>query len=146
EKDEAVVRVRDNGIGIAAEMLPRVFDLFAQGSNSLGHTSGGLGIGLTLVRGLAEMHGGSVQAFSDGVDQGSEFVVRLPMISETCRPEMIVANGSPAPLSPRRILVVDDNVDAAETLARMLQLTGHEVRTAHDGLTALEAERAFEPQ
>ena len=148
---EAVVRVRDNGIGIPAALLPTVFDLFTQGDHSLARSEGGLGIGLTLVKNLVEMHGGRVEARSDGPSRGSEFVVRLPLLveGEGWRGEGQNAS-SPSPLHPSpftpRILVVDDNVDAAESLAMVLRVEGYEVRTCYDGPAALQAAAAFQPQ
>jgi CheY-like chemotaxis protein len=141
KREHVLVRVRDNGMGIHAEMLARVFDLFTQLDRSLAHSQGGLGVGLTLVRRIVEMHGGSVQAFSAGLGQGSEFVVRLPVLSEGSQPETPSkeANVPSTPLSARRILMVDDNVDGAECLALLLRMSGHIVQTAHDGRTALEA-------
>jgi signal transduction histidine kinase/CheY-like chemotaxis protein len=148
EDAEVVARVRDAGIGMAADMLPRVFDLFTQAEGTLDRAQGGLGIGLTLVRNLVELHGGSVQAFSGGLNEGSEFVVRLPLLPETPPPEegkgKETGRGAVSP--SRRLLVVDDNVDAAESLADWLELTGHEVRTAHDGPAALEAAHAYQPE
>src|SRR5262249_13783229 len=119
EENEAILRVRDNGIGIPADMLPIVFDLFVQADRSLDRSQGGLGIGLTLVRDLIDMHGGSVQAQSAGPGQGSEFVVRLPTLPVAThlgpQPETTSPNKLSVP--KRRILVVDDNVDAAQSLA-----------------------------
>jgi CheY-like chemotaxis protein len=120
-------------------MLSSVFDLFTQVNHSLDRSQGGLGIGLTLVRRLVEMHGGSVHAFSEGVNRGSEFVIRLPLMigAEARQPS---PNGGPARLRgdrARRVLVVDDNEDACKSLARLLRLNGHEVRIAHDGPTTL---------
>jgi PAS domain S-box-containing protein len=145
EGDEAVIRVRDTGIGIRPDMLSRIFDLFVQTDRAADRSQGGLGIGLTLVRRLVEMHGGSVRAHSDGPGTGSEFVVRLP-----ARPAASVepsANGPPAPAAApqRRVLVVDDNADAAESLAMLLRLEGQEVRVAHDGPAALQAVGAERP-
>jgi signal transduction histidine kinase len=146
EGDTVVVRVRDTGIGIAPEILPHVFDLFSQGERALDRSQGGLGIGLSLVRGLVQLHGGSVQAISPGVGGGSEFIVRLPLIPET--PSLAVpADRAPrATISPRRILVVDDNVDAAESLADLLQAGGHEVRTAYNGPSCLELAVNYQPE
>ncbi|MGH8728386.1 MAG: chemotaxis protein CheB [Burkholderiales bacterium] len=141
---QAVVHIRDEGIGISQEMLPHVFDLFAQGDRSLDRAQGGLGIGLTVVKSLVELHGGSVAAHSAGLKQGSEFVVRLPVSSGVERAAGQRAFVSPA--APRRILVVDDNVDAAESLHTLLSMDGHDVRTAHDGPAALEAAAAFQPE
>ncbi len=142
----AVIRVRDNGVGISAKLLPRVFDLFTQDSRSLDRSQGGLGIGLTLVKSLVEMHGGTVEALSDGPGRGSEFVVRLPAIEapNVAVPEAM-RDGVPN-RRPLRLLVVDDNIDAAQSLAMMLGLEGHNVRTAHDGPAALEAVRVELPQ
>jgi signal transduction histidine kinase len=148
EGAEIVFRVRDTGIGIAPEMLRRVFDLFVQVDNSLDRSQGGLGIGLTLVRSLVELHGGSVQVFSDGPGSGSEFVVRLPALANPL-PDAAGGNlsmsGDRGP-PQRRILVVDDNVDSAESLAMVLRVTGHQVRTAHDGAEALEVAAQFAPE
>jgi PAS domain S-box-containing protein len=139
---EVVVSVRDTGIGIPAPMLPKVFDMFTQAERARDKAQGGLGIGLTLVKRLVELHGGTVEALSAGPGQGSEFVVRVPLAQAPAE----AARGSAAPTgSARRILVVDDNHDAANTLAEMLAVTGHETRTAHDGLEALATAAAFRP-
>jgi signal transduction histidine kinase len=194
EGNEAVFRVRDTGAGISPEMLHRVFDLFAQADKSLDRSQGGLGIGLTLVRRLVEMHQGSVKAQSEGPGRGSEFIVRLPALdSELPQPNLPTpptsgecveggpaVNGAPAsgavppalgaglltppgeretinqaalgaglptppPSVTHRILVVDDNVDAADSLALVARLEGHEVHTANDGLVALQEAHAFQP-
>jgi len=132
---DAVLCVRDTGIGIASDMLSSIFELFVQGDRSLDRTQGGLGIGLTLVRRLVQMHGGSLRGHSAGPNQGSEFVVRLPLLQEAAKPAPST-NGSRGPArstSGQRILIVDDNVDSAETLAFVLRHSGHEFRTAHDG-------------
>jgi signal transduction histidine kinase len=197
----AVLRVRDTGIGMSPEMLPRVFDLFAQADRSLDRSQGGLGLGLTLVRRLVEMHGGSVAARSDGPGRGSEFLVRLPVIqgsgvrgqgserqgsgvrgqgserqgsgvrgqgsgkTEASAPELTpdpspLTPGAqrltpdPSPLTPGaqrltpavRVLVVDDNVDAAAMLAELTELWGCETQVAHDGPAAIEAARAYQPE
>lgn len=144
-----VLRVRDTGMGLAPDMLSRIFEPFVQSGRVLHRSQGGLGIGLTLVRSLVEMHGGTVQAHSDGLGKGSEFVVRLPILSE----QQHIVGGRPAggPSAParaapkRRILVVDDNVDAAESLALLLRLEGHDVWVAHDGPAALTAVNANAP-
>jgi signal transduction histidine kinase/DNA-binding response OmpR family regulator len=148
EGTEAVFRVRDNGSGIAPQMLPHVFDLFTQADQSLDRAQGGLGIGLTLVRRLVEMQHGSVAAFSNGSGEGSEFVVRLPALPGEPRQESANHHTAPTPASDNacRVLVVDDHVDAAASLAMLLRLYGHEVRTAADGLTALEEARSFRPE
>ncbi|HWP46186.1 MAG TPA: PAS domain S-box protein [Candidatus Limnocylindrales bacterium] len=148
EGEEAVIRIRDTGIGIPPEMLLRIFDLFTQASQSLDRSQGGLGIGLTLVRSLVQMHGGSVSAFSEGLGRGSEFVVRLPVLSETGSRTLNPDSVDPKPKildSKRRVLVVDDNVDAATTLSELIKLWGHEVYTAYDGPSAVEAALTYLP-
>ncbi len=143
--NDAVVKVRDNGVGIPADVLPRVFEMFTQGDRSLERSRGGLGIGLSLVKGLVEMHGGSVEAHSDGPGQGSEFVVRLSAVLASGRKRPQEGGNGNCRSSKYRILVVDDNRDSADSLALMLKLMGHELRTAHDGLEAVEAAGAFRP-
>jgi PAS domain S-box-containing protein len=141
---EAVIRVKDTGIGIPAEMLAPVFEMFMQVECTSERSQGGLGIGLMLVKRLVEMHGGTVQACSEGPGRGSEFTVRLPLIAIEKRR----AEGGIRPVSEgpsRRILVVDDNVDSAESLAVILRLSGHEVRTAHDGPSAINLAATFMP-
>ncbi len=143
------MRVRDNGVGIAADMLTRIFEPFVQSDRVLHHSEGGLGIGLTLVRSLVEMHGGSVTAHSDGQGKGSEFIVRLPALSQK-QPVTVAKTAreegeSLGAVPQRRILVVDDNVDAAESLAMLLRTEGHDVRVAHDGPAALAAIDADPP-
>ena len=148
QRGEAVVRVRDTGVGIAAEMLPRIFEMFSQVDRSLERSQGGLGIGLALVRRLVEMHGGTVEARSDGLGKGSEFVVRLPVLvaADAGAASWRLENSEKVAAGPkRRILVVDDNRDAADSLGMMLSLMGNETRTAHDGLEAVEAAAAFRP-
>jgi PAS domain S-box-containing protein len=146
--DEVVLRVRDTGIGIAPDLLPKVFDLFVQAERRLDRSQGGVGIGLTLVKKLIELHGGSVQAFSSGAGKGSEFVVLLPAAP---RDQAAKSQGGPEsgpaqnPLPRRRVLVVDDNVDAADSLAVLLRLQGQDVQVAHDGLSAIETARANRP-
>jgi CheY-like chemotaxis protein len=141
---DAVVTVRDNGRGIAADMLPRIFDLFTQASSGRAHPHGGLGIGLTLVRSLVELHAGTVTAHSAGLLRGSEFTVRLPLqASPADRVEPTPVAREPS--LTRRILVVDDNRDAADSLGVVLALHGMEARTAHDGYAALEALDEFRP-
>ncbi len=140
---EAVIRVRDNGIGIRREKLGMIFDMFEQVDRSLERTDGGLGIGLALAQTLVELHEGTIEAKSEGTGQGSEFIVRLPL----SRGGVEVADaGRPPPMvSGRRILVVDDNKDAASSLAALVGLTGNETRTAYDGESAIEAAGAFRP-
>ncbi|MDI1449876.1 PAS domain S-box protein [Polyangium sp. 6x1] len=144
--DVVSIRVRDTGVGIPLEMLTRVFDLFTQVERSLARSEGGLGIGLTLVKNIAEMHGGTVEARSEGRGKGSEFIVRLPVLPDAEPPSEPAPSASSRPTGPRRILVVDDNVDVAESLSMLLGIAGHEVVTAHDGSAALEAARAFQPE
>lgn len=147
EGTEIVVRVADNGVGISAEMLERVFEMFSQGDRSPERTQGGLGIGLTIVRRLVELHGGTVVAHSDGPGKGSEFVVRLPAASPTREetPSVSRVENPPVATVPRRILVVDDNKDAARSLSLALRRMGHEVRTASDGLEAIAEAEAYRP-
>jgi two-component system CheB/CheR fusion protein len=147
EADTAVVRVRDDGAGIPPEMQSSVFDLFTQGDHTLARSEGGLGVGLTLVKRLTEMHGGRVEVRSDGPGRGSEFIVRLPVLEWT--PVPAEGRGDDAarpPAPPRRVLVVDDNVDAAESLLMLLRVRGHEVRVAYDGSAAIDAARRFRPE
>jgi signal transduction histidine kinase len=141
--DRAVLRVRDTGIGIDRDALPRVFDMFMQVDHSLARTQGGLGIGLTLVRMLVQLHDGVVEAFSEGLGTGTEFIVRLPIVPDPALPD----EAPPAPRNDRsmRMLVVDDNEDAARALAMLLDLSGYETRVALDGLSALETAERFEP-
>ena len=151
EDGTVVLRVRDTGIGIAPELLPRVFDLFTQADTSYARARGGLGIGLSLVRQLVGLHGGSVEARSEGLRRGSEFVVRLPVLTESqVAPTPVApprADEQPVPaLAPRRILVVDDNVDAAESLAELLRMFGHDVQVAHTGPDAVAAAAASRPE
>jgi PAS domain S-box-containing protein len=148
ERDEVFIAIRDTGIGIPAFALPTIFDLFSQVDRSIERRAGGLGIGLALVKGLVEMHGGTVEAASPGQGKGSTFTVRLPVLE--CRAEP--SPGTPAEEGPgssgskRRILVVDDNRDAAASMAMMLKLLGSEVRTAHDGLEAVALAAKYRPQ
>jgi signal transduction histidine kinase/ActR/RegA family two-component response regulator len=144
---DVLIRVADNGIGIAPDVLPRIFDLFAQGEASLERSAGGLGIGLTLVRRLVEMHGGRVTATSPGLGRGAEFVVSLPVASAAPLSESRAARGSRVPSSPpRRILIADDSLDAATALSALLRLDGHHVLMVHDGQTALERAHIFLPE
>jgi len=147
QDQEVEIRVRDTGIGIAPELLPQVFDLFVQADRSIERSQGGLGIGLTLVKKLVEMHGGTVSARSEGRGQGSEFAVRMPVLAgEPTAYADTVLSGTAASAAPqRRVLVVDDNVDAAESMAMLLRMRRHEVRVVHDGPSALEAATDFQP-
>lgn len=143
--DQGVVSVRDDGVGIPAHQLARVFDMFTQVDQSLERTRGGLGIGLSLVRGLVEMHGGTVEARSEGRGLGSELAVRLPVAAPPAGEPRTEGTEAAGPGNRHRVLVVDDNRDAALTLAMMLELMGNETRTAHDGLEALDVAAAFRP-
>ncbi len=147
EGGEAVLRVRDTGIGIAPEALPRLFDMFFQAERRTRESQGGLGLGLSLVKGLIDLHGGKVEAHSAGPGTGSEFVVRLPLLvrSEDGGERTPSASAAPEKLPRRRVLVVDDNVDAADSLAVLLRLQGQEVRVAYDGPTALARAEAEPP-
>jgi len=141
-----VVRVCDSGVGIAAELLPHVFDLFTQADRSLAHAKGGLGIGLALVRKLVELHGGSVAAASAGLGQGSEFTVRLPLFALADEPVPLASAAAMPATSKLRILVVDDYADTALTLAWLLREAGHEVETADCGVKTLRLAAEFSPQ
>lgn len=147
EKRDILIRVQDTGIGIAPEMLPRVFDLYAQVDHARDHSQGGLGIGLTLVQRLVAMHGGSVSVASEGLGRGSEFTVRLPAAKEkaTAAPKPEAASHEP-PRTGLTILVVDDSRDTALALAKLLKRAGHEVEVAHDGPTALQMARDRRPR
>jgi PAS domain S-box-containing protein len=145
EGEQAVLHVRDNGIGIAPEMLSRVFDLFAQAHRGLARSQGGLGIGLTVVRRLVELHGGRVDVRSEGLGRGSEFLVFLPCLPVTEGDAVSACSATEAHGRPLRLLVVDDNADVAEGLMMLLELLGHRVRVAHEGVAALEAARASVP-
>jgi signal transduction histidine kinase len=145
--NQVELKVRDQGIGMSADLVPHVFDLFTQGDKSLDRSQGGLGIGLTLARRLVELHGGTIEAASDGPGQGSLFTVRLPTLPSSA------AEAGPSPASAgqsapprRRVLIVDDNLDAATSLAMVLRLEGHEVSLAHDGPAALAAIDQHRPE
>jgi signal transduction histidine kinase len=146
EGPQAVIRIADTGIGIASDLLPRVFELFTQVHSRSERAQGGLGIGLALVRRLTEMHGGTVTVRSEGPGRGAEFTVRLPVHAAAVLAVRSTAEPEPLPvLAPQRILVADDNHDAAEALALQLQLAGHDVRAAHDGAEALAVATTFDP-
>jgi PAS domain S-box-containing protein len=147
EGDTAVVRVRDSGVGIPPQMLGRIFEMFTQVERSLERAQGGLGIGLTLVRRLVEMHGGGVEAQSEGLGTGSEFIVTLPLqSSRQPAPALTKPDGeSPSTTKKYRILVVDDNEDAANSLALLLRMKGHDVRTAYDGIGAVDVAALYRP-
>ena len=144
----AVISVKDNGIGIPPAMLGRVFDMFTQVDRTLEKTTGGLGIGLSLVKGLLELHGGTIEAKSDGEGMGSEFVVRLPVLVDTAAgPDSPTGRpGQVVPPALRRILVVDDNPDAADFLGQLLELLGNDVRTANDGEAGIAMAAQFRPE
>jgi signal transduction histidine kinase/BarA-like signal transduction histidine kinase len=147
ERNDLVISVRDNGPGLAADQIAHVFDLFMQGQEARARARGGLGIGLTLAKRLVQMHGGDIEARSNGSGGGAEFVVRLPIRSPRTNAAGNVIGWDAAALTgPRRhILVVDDNVDAAEALAELMREYGHDVSTAHDGRAAVDAARAHSP-
>jgi len=142
----AVLRFLDNGQGLSPDLLPRIFDLFTQAERSLDRSEGGLGIGLTLVKELVEQHGGTIEAHSEGLGQGSEFVVRLPVLPTVSRPRPETAPEPPAPFRRRRVLLVEDNVDSAATLQELLEMWGHEVQVADDGPAALKMAQGFHPE
>ncbi len=142
---DVIVTVEDNGIGIPAPMLSHVFEIFTQVDRKLDRSQGGLGIGLSIVKQLVELHGGSIDAKSDGQDHGSQFLVRLPVLPSAASEEIeydAIVTGAPV---PRRILVVDDNSDAAESMATLLEMMGNETRIARDGLEAVVTAEAFRP-
>jgi PAS domain S-box-containing protein len=146
EGNEIVVAIRDNGIGISAEMMPRLFKMFEQAPGALGRAEGGLGIGLSLVQGLVTLHGGRVEARSDGPGTGSVFVVRLPIGMPPAEiPDVEAADQIVVPGAGLKILVVDDNRDAADSCAALLKLSGHHVQTAYTGRGALEFAETFRP-
>ena len=145
ENDQCVLRVRDTGVGISAELLPHVFDLFTQAERSLDRSQGGLGIGLALVQRLTELHDGTVAANSE-LGQGSEFIVRLPVAPpDATQPPSLNSETIPPTTRPLRVLVVDDNVDTVLGFSMLLRASGHEVRTAHDGLAAVQAALDYQP-
>jgi len=145
--DDAVITVQDSGIGLSQEMLPRVFDMFAQVDRSRERAQGGLGIGLALVKRLVEMHGGAVHAHSDGPDRGCRFVVRLPLIREPARAPRLDAGHELAAQETDglRVLVVDDNADSAESLSQVMRILGYPVVVAHDGVEAVERAASWKP-
>jgi len=144
--DAAVVTVRDNGMGIAPDLLPTLFDRFVQSQRTIDRSDGGLGLGLSIVRSLVELHDGSVAVRSEGIGRGSEFEVRLPACEAAPEASNVAthASASETPES-RRILIVDDNSDAAEMLADALAVMGHQTRVAFDGPSGLDAAAGFEP-
>ena len=147
QSGEAVLSVRDNGIGLAPEMLERIFDLFTQVDSTLARTGGGLGLGLTVVRRLLELHGGRIEARSAGLGHGSEFVVRLPLlVSDDALEDRRSERDSERPAArKRRVLIVDDNVDAGDSLAALVGAWGHGVAVARDAREALALAATFKP-
>jgi CheY-like chemotaxis protein len=140
------ISVQDDGVGMTPELRTQVFDLFFQGKRNIDRAEGGLGIGLSLVKNIVELHGGRVEARSEGQDQGSEFVVLLPLLTPGAgAPATVPAPQPAAAAARRRIMLVDDNVDGADTLARLLGAHGHEVRVFHEPIAALAAVRSFLP-
>ena len=145
--NEVVVTVKDTGVGIPTEMLPDIFKMFTQVDRSLERTQSGLGIGLTLVKRLVELHGGTVTAHSGGLNRGSEFIVRLPILIgiQTALPVPEPTRDDTPPAAPRRVLVVDDNRDSAMSLSMLMKLTGSQTQTAFDGEEAVEQAAAYNP-
>ncbi len=144
ERDECVIRVRDSGVGIAPTLLPHVFDLFTQAERSLDRSQGGLGIGLALVQSLSALHGGTVDACSKPGD-GSEFIVRLPLLPENSPQSADIAIKADQASRELRVLVVDDNEDTVLGFAMLLKANGHEARTAHNGIAAVQLADVFRP-
>jgi len=142
--EQAIVRVKDQGIGIAAEDRARIFEMFTQIDTALARSKGGLGVGLNLVKDLVEMHGGVVEVHSEGLGRGSEFVLRLPLLQDVV-PALQEPHARPAVFTQRRVLVVDDNIDVTAMLAALLALSGHQVDIAHDGVEAVEAAIRIRP-
>ncbi len=142
DKATAIIEISDTGVGIPTELLPRIFDLFVQSERTLDRAQGGLGIGLSVVKRLIEMHQGEVNARSEGLGRGSTFEIRLP---RSARPEVASAHGAPLKAPRRRVLIVDDNIDAANSLAMLLGVEGHEVQVAYDSREALERIESFHP-
>jgi len=145
QDSDVVVTVKDTGIGIAADQLPRIFEMFTQVDRTLEMSQGGLGIGLTLVKRLVEMHGGTVEAGSEGPGKGSEFVLRLPIVIEASKPQEPGGAVDHSVKSSLRILVVDDNQDGADSLSEMLKIVGNDTRTAYDGQAGVDAAGEFRP-
>ncbi len=141
--DMAILRVRDTGAGISPTTLPKLFDPFFQADESLERSKGGLGLGLALVKGIVEMHGGLVEATSDGLGTGAEFVLRIPAELRELELQRVQKTSSRPP--SRRILVIEDNVDAAESLRDALEFGGHQVQVAHEGVGGLNKAREFKP-
>jgi PAS domain S-box-containing protein len=146
EAKQAVVRVTDTGVGMDQEMLARLFQPFAQADATLDRSKGGLGLGLALVRGLVELHGGTITAHSPGLGQGTEFVVRLPLAVEEGADDRPVRSGTPAPGGRRRVLIIEDNIDAADSLREALEFSAHEVEVAYNGPAGIAKAREYKPE
>ncbi len=146
QETDALLTIVDNGIGIAPALLPVIFELFTQAERSLDRTEGGLGIGLSIARRLAQMHGGAISAASKGLSHGSTFTLRLPLLTQVDKRASVATAAPPITIAPRRILVVDDNADTTESLALLLQLDGHDVRATLEGHSAIASAQAFRPQ
>lgn len=144
--DQAVLSVLDSGIGIPPEQLTNVFNMFSQLTPALERSQGGLGIGLALVHGLVKLHGGTIVAHSEGDGKGSEFIVRLPILKALNETAPIIEHAIPSVIDSKRILVIDDNIDAAESLTMLLEMSGHSTRNAHDGMTGLNIAEEFRPE
>jgi CheY-like chemotaxis protein len=144
EGDQGVLRVEDSGVGIAAELLPRIFDLFVQGEREPDRAQGGLGVGLTLVRRLTDLHGGRAEAASGGPGRGSVFTVRLPLAAAPPATATSLGRSMTSPV-PRRVLMIEDYADARDSLRSLLELSGHEVREAADGPTGIELALRLQP-
>ncbi|WP_035606144.1 response regulator [Haloferula sp. BvORR071] len=146
EQNQAIIRVKDNGIGIDPELLPRIFDLFVQASRTIDRAHGGLGIGLTIVNRLVNLHGGTIEAHSDGLGHGSEFIIRLPVLAGHIESAPTHDGAvSDIPTGALKLLIVDDNRDSAESMALLQELNGHETRVAHNGETAVTIALDFLP-
>ncbi|HEY6248090.1 MAG TPA: PAS domain S-box protein [Pyrinomonadaceae bacterium] len=146
EGEDAVVRVKDTGVGIGPDLLPQVFDLFTQAKRTLDRSQGGLGVGLTVVRKLVEMHGGTTEAHSSGLGQGSEFIVRLPILLSPLRRDTVSSAERAQSTQAWRVLVVDDNVDSADSIASLLESSGHDVKVAYSAEKALEMATDYQPE
>jgi CheY-like chemotaxis protein/two-component sensor histidine kinase len=146
EGEDAVVRVKDTGVGIGPDLLPQVFDLFTQAKRTLDRSQGGLGVGLTVVRKLVEMHGGTTEAHSSGLGQGSEFIVRLPVMRSALRQTTVSSAETAQPTQAWRVLVVDDNIDSADSITSLLEASGHDVKVAYSAEKALEMAAEYQPE
>jgi CheY-like chemotaxis protein len=144
EKNNAVVRVQDSGIGLSPEQMPHIFGMFTQVDRSAERGHGGLGVGLALSKQLVQLHGGSIEARSEGLGKGSEFIVRLPL-ADPPTPATSSGPAEVAPLSMKRVLIADDNIDSAMALSDLLALSGHDVHTVYDGLAAVETAKRVNP-